>query len=95
MLLAPLRRGVPETSSKVPFMLARIKFALAVMLAASVSLGALADAADAKPRKKTPAHRQDFRTAPVYLNPQPGIISGYRNTPENWVPPPMRAGGVG
>jgi hypothetical protein len=74
------------------------RIALTALVAAGMMFGALADVAHAKPKSKPKAtqhHSRQLQTAPVYLDQGPGIISGYRNTPENWVPPPMTGGGVG
>jgi hypothetical protein len=72
-------------------MLSNGKLALAVVVSAGMIFGAL-DAASAKSK---PHHARHLRSAPVYMIPDQGIISGYRNTPQNWVPPPAHAGGVG
>jgi hypothetical protein len=67
------------------------KIALTALLAAGMTIGVL-NVASAKPKRVQPQARE-LQTAPVYLGP--GVISGYRNTPENWVPPPATGGGVG
>jgi hypothetical protein len=72
-------------------MLTKSKIALTALLAASMTFGML-NVASAKPKRVQPQSRV-LQTAPVYLGP--GVISGYRNTPENWVPPPRTGGGVG
>ena len=65
--------------------------ALTALFAAGMTFGAM-NLASAKPKRVH--HHQQLQSAPVYLAPD-HIISGYRNSPENWVPPPARAGGVG
>ncbi len=72
-------------------MLTEGKIALTAILAATMTFGVL-NVASAKPRR-VQHHTQELQTAPVYLGP--GVTSGYRNTPENWVPPPATGGGVG
>ena len=72
-------------------MLTKSKIALTALLAATMTFGVL-DVASAK-SKRVQHPSRELQTAPVYLGPD--VISGYRNTPENWVPPPMRGGGVG
>ena len=68
------------------------KIALTAFLAATMTF-AVANVASAK-SKRVHHRSQELQTAPVYLAPE-HIISGYRNTPENWVPPPATGGGVG
>jgi hypothetical protein len=92
---APSFRVVDPKQAKVLIMLTGSRFAVAAMITAGIAFGVLADAAHAAPKKKPVRHPQTFHSAPVYLHSEPGIISGYRNTPENWVPPPMTGGGVG
>ena len=72
-------------------MLTGSKIALTALLAATMTF-AVANVASAK-SKRVHHQTQELQTAPVYL--APGTISGYRNTPENWVPPPATGGGVG
>jgi hypothetical protein len=74
-------------------MLTTSKIALGAILAAGMTFGVL-NVANAKPKKvQQPQQTRELQTAPVYLGP--GVTSGYRNSPENWVPPPMTGGGVG
>jgi hypothetical protein len=71
------------------------KIALTALLAAGMTFGVL-NVASAKPKRiqlHQQPHARELQTAPVYLGP--GVIRGYRNTPENWVPPPATGGGVG
>jgi hypothetical protein len=74
-------------------MLTTSKIALTALLAATMTLGVLNVASAKSKRDHHRHHTQELQTAPVYLSPD--TISGYRNSPENWVPPPATGGGVG